>query len=693
MGWVEYPYRDYNDYNLDWVIKTVKELMEAWDSYNRSWEETEAYVMNYFRNLDLTAEVRNIVDGYIVDGTISTLIAAQMGQFEHEVDVLSARLSNIEAAPTPGGSELTDIRVAWDSATYTSAGDSVRAQVEDAVRAYGKYTTFSCASLMPANTDTINGVTFTYDGNGHIDFTGTASSNAVFPLVIRGPITHYMPLLGDYVYTCKSSTNQCVGQLIAQYPDLTYDTIIQGDSDGYVFDLRPTYVSFTLRIIIYSGWSGSGSCDINVQSRRATGYTDLVIKQEILNDVIAADPNQNQALRIDIDPVTEGGIDYQVHDGRIYYSGTRMGSSIFQMLDASDIAPFVAGETFYISYNGNGVMYLQLLVDGNQILSGLDFDGEPVTIPNTFTTFNFRVLINADGTYNSSAPLEIRRNATGATEIQISTASDLYDFLQAPKRDTIVVLSPGTYDLYTGLYETDILADNTTAVYLADVEIKGNGAVLSLEVPSVVALAHTAACNIVSGLTVGGNIKVHDLTVQTRNVRYALHDESLGTASNYNTVHEYENVYFNQTVDTGVGVVGNTIGIGGSQGQRYCFRNCVFEHNGIGNPIFYIHGRTYNIAELLIQSCKFVPRASGHALSLNQYTGNTTEIPVNIVDTYLGSIVSAIQGGGITDAQWKITAINSYITAIYVSTAYTSFPTPERINTISGTVDTSYQTF
>ena len=72
----EYPYVNYNEYNLDWIIKKVKELMLAWielnkanekfkDDVNAAIADLKKYIDDYFDNLDIDEEVREAIDAEI----------------------------------------------------------------------------------------------------------------------------------------------------------------------------------------------------------------------------------------------------------------------------------------------------------------------------------------------------------------------------------------------------------------------------------------------------------------------------------------------------------------------------------------------------------------------------------------------------------------------------------------------------
>ena len=78
----EYPYTDPNRYNSDWLLNKVKELAaewlqtsEEWKNTEKEWNELKTYVMNYFDNLDVQAEVSKKLDEMMADGTLLDLIS------------------------------------------------------------------------------------------------------------------------------------------------------------------------------------------------------------------------------------------------------------------------------------------------------------------------------------------------------------------------------------------------------------------------------------------------------------------------------------------------------------------------------------------------------------------------------------------------------------------------------------------
>ena len=76
----KYPYTDFHELNLDWVIERVKKLTEDWAATLTEWNNTEEewhqlydYVHDYFNNLDVQQEINNKIDQMILDGTFATI--------------------------------------------------------------------------------------------------------------------------------------------------------------------------------------------------------------------------------------------------------------------------------------------------------------------------------------------------------------------------------------------------------------------------------------------------------------------------------------------------------------------------------------------------------------------------------------------------------------------------------------------
>lgn len=77
----KYPYTDFHELNLDWVIKRVKMLTEDWLATQTEWNNTEEqwqelynYVHDYFDNLDVQDEINNKIQSMISDGSFLYIV-------------------------------------------------------------------------------------------------------------------------------------------------------------------------------------------------------------------------------------------------------------------------------------------------------------------------------------------------------------------------------------------------------------------------------------------------------------------------------------------------------------------------------------------------------------------------------------------------------------------------------------------
>lgn len=74
MAFSNFPYTDFHNLNLDWVLATTKDLNTKWDDYYKQWNKWQADVQNYIDNLDYIQAIDDYLDALKANGELSTII-------------------------------------------------------------------------------------------------------------------------------------------------------------------------------------------------------------------------------------------------------------------------------------------------------------------------------------------------------------------------------------------------------------------------------------------------------------------------------------------------------------------------------------------------------------------------------------------------------------------------------------------
>ena len=209
MGLYEHlPYTNIHNLNEDWILREVNKALGEWAATKTEWNATKEewntlynYVHDYFNNLDVTEEVRLILNDMAESGDLEPLIREALtivtGDMSARMDLLESRMDEFSTLPegsTTGDAELHDIRVAFNGKTYPNAGDSVRRQARSAFNSLGSDNVLNLTDYAVINNKTQQGITFTWqpDGSCYVEglATGTAfcnmfSSEDSLPLFIK----------------------------------------------------------------------------------------------------------------------------------------------------------------------------------------------------------------------------------------------------------------------------------------------------------------------------------------------------------------------------------------------------------------------------------------------------------------------------------------------------------------------------
>lgn len=74
MAFSNFPYTDFHNLNLDWLLSTVKDLDTKWDEYYTQWNKWQTDVQNYIDNLDYIAAIDRYLDALKASGELSDII-------------------------------------------------------------------------------------------------------------------------------------------------------------------------------------------------------------------------------------------------------------------------------------------------------------------------------------------------------------------------------------------------------------------------------------------------------------------------------------------------------------------------------------------------------------------------------------------------------------------------------------------
>lgn len=78
MAIFEFPGTNFHELNLDWLINQMKNCLTNWEAVKGDWESLEAYVTDYFNNLDVSEEINTIISRMVQSGDFLELMSANI---------------------------------------------------------------------------------------------------------------------------------------------------------------------------------------------------------------------------------------------------------------------------------------------------------------------------------------------------------------------------------------------------------------------------------------------------------------------------------------------------------------------------------------------------------------------------------------------------------------------------------------
>lgn len=190
MAFNKYPYTDFHEMNLDFILEKVRNIDDAV-------EESKTSAINAKTSEDAAKASENAAKASEdsakaseESATASAGAAADIvADTNNQIAVLQARVDNIipEGTQTEGNTELLDIRVGAEGVIYDSAGNAVRKQIVNLDNKLSTALTDINVSYYNKNVlkNTLdntsrNGVTVTKNDDGSYTLTGTATTDTWF---------------------------------------------------------------------------------------------------------------------------------------------------------------------------------------------------------------------------------------------------------------------------------------------------------------------------------------------------------------------------------------------------------------------------------------------------------------------------------------------------------------------------------
>lgn len=147
-----WPYTNPHELNLDWVIATVVKCVNEFNALEKDFTELKTYVDDYFKNLDLTAEVDAAIQELVNNGTMETLAEQALQGWLTDGTMQGLVNNSVQDLVTPA----------------VNAANEATAKANTATTAATNATTTANAAASTANSAASNANTAAENANGAV---------------------------------------------------------------------------------------------------------------------------------------------------------------------------------------------------------------------------------------------------------------------------------------------------------------------------------------------------------------------------------------------------------------------------------------------------------------------------------------------------------------------------------------------
>lgn len=128
----QFPYSNFHEFNLDQIIKIMKEMQDEWESTKTEWASYKEFIDNYFENLDVNSEVLQAIRTMASTGELNTVIDPVIAS--ETADWLAEHIT-----VTEGTTVIDDtLSIAGAAADAKAAGDAIN-NLQSSIGGYQVY--------------------------------------------------------------------------------------------------------------------------------------------------------------------------------------------------------------------------------------------------------------------------------------------------------------------------------------------------------------------------------------------------------------------------------------------------------------------------------------------------------------------------------------------------------------------------